>query len=129
MAVHQSISLSYDAIILSSALLVIGYGFSFVYGKDKITKKDIIIFIFVCVIVLLTCVDFVKTGKPIIVVIHGNVKIIFNFILSLQLSTRFLPINNGIIFNKKYTPDFWVIKTHDADIYIIMSFFVILSLP
>lgn len=45
MAVHQSISLSYDAIILSSALLVIGYGFSFVYGKDKITKKDIIIYI------------------------------------------------------------------------------------
>ncbi|WP_455682825.1 DUF2142 domain-containing protein [Thomasclavelia sp.] len=45
MVIHQTISLSYDTIILSSAWLVIGYGFSFVYGKENISKKDIIVYV------------------------------------------------------------------------------------
>lgn len=45
MVIHQVASLSYDTIILSSAWLVIGYGFSFVYGTSKIKKVDILVYI------------------------------------------------------------------------------------
>lgn len=52
MVIHQCSSLSYDTIILSSAWLVIGYGFYFVYGKNKIKKVDMLIYIIAsCVLV------------------------------------------------------------------------------
>lgn len=52
MVIHQTISLSYDTIILSAAWLVIGYGFYFVYGDTEIKKKDICIYIIAsCILV------------------------------------------------------------------------------
>jgi len=52
MVIHQCSSLSYDTIILSSAWLVIGYGFDFVYGKSKIKKVDMLIYIFASCILI-----------------------------------------------------------------------------
>ncbi|WP_346678459.1 DUF2142 domain-containing protein [Erysipelatoclostridium sp. An173] len=45
MVIQQTISLSYDTIILATSWLVISYGFHFVYGNESINKKDIIIYI------------------------------------------------------------------------------------
>lgn len=46
MVIHQCSSLSYDTIIIASSWIVIAYGFYFVYGTDKIRKKDIVLYIF-----------------------------------------------------------------------------------
>lgn len=45
MSIHQAISLSYDTTILGCSWIVIAYSLFFIYGKEKIKRQDILIFI------------------------------------------------------------------------------------
>ena len=85
MVIHQTISLSYDTIILSSAWLVIGYGFDFVYGSKKIKKIDMLVYMIASTIII---------TQGIINVTFVNILSFLSFILSLLIS-------NGIKFKTK----------------------------
>ncbi len=45
MVIQQTISLSYDTIIIGTAWVVISYGFHFVYGTKSIEKVDVLVYI------------------------------------------------------------------------------------
>ena len=69
MVIHQTISLSYDTIILSSAWLVIGYGFDFVYGSKKIKKIDMLVYMIASTILITqkTGIYFVLNLIPLLI--------------------------------------------------------------